>query len=105
MVGQHHRLNGHEFEQTPGDRKGQGSLASCSPWGCKESNMTEQLNNNSYKSAWMCKAKYLIRQAVLWVREGVKEEQQKTAASQAQHVFGKTLKRTSKQKKNKNKNK
>ena len=44
----------------------------------------------------MCKVKYLIRQAVMWVGEGVKEEWQKTAASQAQHVFGKTLKRASK---------
>ena len=33
MVGWHHWLNGHEFEQTPGDREGQGSLACCSPWG------------------------------------------------------------------------
>ena len=32
MVGQHHRLNGHEFEQTLGGNEGQGSLASCSPW-------------------------------------------------------------------------
>ena len=31
-----HRLNGHEFEQTPGDDEGQGSLLYCSPWGCKE---------------------------------------------------------------------
>ena len=35
MVGWHHRLNGHEFEQTPGDSEGQGSLACCSPWGPK----------------------------------------------------------------------
>ena len=40
MVGWHHRLNGHEFEQTPGDGEGQGSLACCSPWGCKEWDMT-----------------------------------------------------------------
>ena len=46
MVGQHHRLNEHEFEQTPGDSKRQGSLACCSPWGCKELDMTEQWNNN-----------------------------------------------------------
>ena len=46
MVGWHHRLNGHEFEQTPGDGEGQGSLAFCSPWGRKESDTTEQLNNN-----------------------------------------------------------
>ena len=44
MVGWHHGLNGHGFEQAPeiGDR--QGSLVSCSPWGCKESDMSEQLN-------------------------------------------------------------
>ena len=36
MVGWHHRLNGHEFEQTPTDSEGQGSLVCCSPWGCKE---------------------------------------------------------------------
>ena len=47
MAGWHHRLNGHEFEQTLGDSKGQGSLVCCSPWGCKESDTTEQLNNNS----------------------------------------------------------
>ena len=44
MVGCHHRLNGHEFEQALGVGDGQGSLAFCSPWGCKESDMTEQLN-------------------------------------------------------------
>ena len=37
IVGWHHRLNGHEFEQTQGDTKGQGSLECYSPWGCKES--------------------------------------------------------------------
>ena len=40
MVGWHHRLNGHESVQTPGDHEGQESLACCSPWGCKESDMT-----------------------------------------------------------------
>ena len=35
MIGWHHRLNGHEFEQTPGDGEGQGSLACYSPWGCR----------------------------------------------------------------------
>ena len=44
MVGWRHRLNGHEFEQTPGDSEGQGSLVCYSPWGDKESDMTEQLN-------------------------------------------------------------
>ena len=47
MVGWHHQLNGHEFEETLGDREGQGSLASCSPWGRKESDMIDQLNNNN----------------------------------------------------------
>ena len=40
MVGWHHRLNGHEFEQTPSDSIGQGSLVCCSPWDCKESDRT-----------------------------------------------------------------
>ena len=35
MVGQHHRLDGREFEQAPGVGEGQGGLACCSPWGCK----------------------------------------------------------------------
>ena len=43
----HHRLNGHESEQTPGDSEGQRSLVCCSPWGCKELDTTERLNNNS----------------------------------------------------------
>ena len=46
MVGWHHRLNGREFEQTLGDSEGQKSLACCNPWGHKELDMTEQLNNN-----------------------------------------------------------
>ena len=45
MVGWHHRLNGHEFEQAPGDGEGQGSLVCCSPWGCKELDTAEQPNN------------------------------------------------------------
>ena len=46
MAGWHHRLNGYEFEQAPGDDKGQGSLACCSPWGHRESDTIERLNNN-----------------------------------------------------------
>ena len=41
MVRWHHRLNGHEIEQTWGVGDGQGSLACCSPWGCKEWDTTE----------------------------------------------------------------
>ena len=44
MVGWHHRLDGHEFEQAQGVGDGQGGLACCSPWGCKESDTTERLN-------------------------------------------------------------
>ena len=44
MVGWHHQLNGHEFEQAPGVGDGQGALVCCSPWGRKESDMTEQQN-------------------------------------------------------------
>ena len=49
MVGWHHRLHGHEFEQTPGVTEGQESLACCNPWSLKESDMTEWLNNNNNK--------------------------------------------------------
>ena len=51
IVGWHHQPNGHEFEQVPDDGGGQGSLVCCNPWGHKESDMTEQLNNNNVLSA------------------------------------------------------
>ena len=44
MVGWHHQLNGHEFEQAPGVDDRQGGLACCSPWGHKETDVTERLN-------------------------------------------------------------
>ena len=47
MAGWHHRLNRCEFEQALGDGEGQGGLACCSPWGRKESDTTERLNNNN----------------------------------------------------------
>ena len=50
MAGWHHRLDGHEFEWTLGVGDGQGGLACCSPWGHKESDTTERLNNN--KDLW-----------------------------------------------------
>ena len=54
ITGCHQQLHGPQFEQTPGDSEGQGSLAGCSPWGCKESDMTYQLNNNNNnKSFWV----------------------------------------------------
>ena len=44
MVGSHHRLDGHEFEQAPGVGDGKAGLVCCSPWGHKESDTTKQLN-------------------------------------------------------------
>ena len=49
MVGWHHRLNGHEFEEALVVGDGQGGLACCSPWGRKESDTTERPNNNNRK--------------------------------------------------------
>ena len=53
MVGWHHWFNTRELGQTPGDSEGQGSLACCSPWGCKEWDETWQLNSNSSKICWV----------------------------------------------------
>ena len=53
MVGWHHRLDGHEFEQTLGDGKEQGSLACCSPWSHKESDPTQRLNNEQQQPVKM----------------------------------------------------
>ena len=62
MVGWHHQLNGHEFEQAPGDGEGQESLMCCSPWGCKELDTTEWLNN---KNIYMCNI-WNIRKSEKW---------------------------------------
>ena len=50
MVGWHHRLSGQEFEQAPGVGDGQGGLACCDSWGCKESDRTERLNLTAVNS-------------------------------------------------------
>ena len=52
MVGWHHRLNGHEFEQAPGDGEGEGSPECCSPWGHKELDMTEWQNMFLENAFW-----------------------------------------------------
>ena len=63
MVGWHHQLNGHEFEQALGVGDGQRSLACCSPWGHKEMDTTEQLN-------WMnWRAPPWVRWRKLWVKQ------------------------------------
>ena len=56
MVWWHHQLDGHEFEQALGVGDGQGSLECCSPWGCKESDTTEQLNWTELTDtcSWTC---------------------------------------------------
>ena len=61
MVGWHHQLNEHEFEQTLGDSEGQGSLVCCSAWGCKESDTTEQQQKHCDKRKWRveCEARFL----------------------------------------------
>ena len=56
MLGWHHQLNGHESEQALGEGEGQGSLVCCSPWGRKESDTTEQVNNDYWaysKALWI----------------------------------------------------
>ena len=53
MVGWHHLVDRHELEQTLGDGDGQGSLVCCSPWGRKESDTTERLNNNNNIELWI----------------------------------------------------
>ena len=54
MVGCYHRLDGHEFEQTPGDCEGWGRLACCRSWGHKESDTGQQLNNVSFTDYFKC---------------------------------------------------
>ena len=54
MAGWHHRLDGHEFEWTPGDDDGQGGLACCNSWGRKELDMTERLNWTELRWVQLC---------------------------------------------------
>ena len=61
MVGEHHQFNGNELGQNPGDSERQGHLVCCSPWGCKESNMTWQLNNEEQRKSSL---------TYLWVASG-----------------------------------
>ena len=80
MVGWHHWVNGHKFGPAPGVGDGQGNLACCSSWGCKESDMTEQLNwtdRNNWNlfltvleagSLWsLCQNAWVLVRALLWV--------------------------------------
>ena len=68
VVGWHHRLNGHEFEQTPGAGDGQGGPACCSPWGSKESDMTERLNWKSctFPKGLCVREQSLLKERLTW---------------------------------------
>ena len=74
MVGWHHWLDIHEFEQAAGDGEGQGHLACCTPWGRKEPELTEQLNNNEHReaiegfSAWEWNNENCIWKPSLWLQ-------------------------------------
>ena len=65
LVGWHHQLNGHEFEQTLGDDEGQGSLACCSPWCRKESDTTEQFNISNNKGGLAIKFIFYYKTCLL----------------------------------------
>ena len=58
MIGWHHQLNGHEFEQAPEIGDGQGGMACCNPWGCKESDSTEPPN-------WLYWSQQLLKKTLL----------------------------------------
>ena len=78
MVGWHHWFNGHRLGQTAGDGERQGTLVCCSPWGRKESDTTEQLNNNDtkldatflllgiYYVCWVCFGPEETQSAMIW---------------------------------------
>ena len=65
MVGWHHWLDGHEFEQALGVGDGQGSLVCCSPWGRKESDTTEQLNWTLY-SQMLDRSGHFLFNFIIW---------------------------------------
>ena len=76
MVGWHHRLNGHDFEQSPGNSEGQGSLVCCSPCRCTESVTTWRLNNSGSwgggaLESWTKPSSSLISQLYTWITNSV----------------------------------
>ena len=67
MAGWHHQLNGYEFEQTPGDGKGQRSLVCCSPWGRKELDTTEWTTRREEYSCIFFKWKTVAIKSLLYL--------------------------------------
>ena len=67
MVGWHHLLNRHKFEQTPGDSERQGSLVCCSPQGHKEYDTTEQLKHKTMRLLWTVFVQWLSMLCKLYV--------------------------------------
>ena len=65
MVGWHHRLSGHEFEQILGDSEGKGRLVCCSPWGRKQLYTTEQLNNKGKCSCYQVLFVFIVVEVLL----------------------------------------
>ena len=91
MVGWHHRLNGHEFEQALAVGNGQGSLACCSPWGLKESDTTEWLNWTELqeKETWENKAnEQPERRRDSFIKEDYEEVLQKRECWEYSHISG-----------------
>ena len=68
MVGWHHWLNGHEFEQASGDAEGQGSLVCCNPWGYKELDMTEWRNNKYFSESQYLKASIFFITVLMYLQ-------------------------------------
>ena len=71
MVGQYHKFNGHEFEQASGDGGRYRSLGCCCPWGHKESDTTEQLNNSNNSKGGrspLSVCEYLVSNNTLLIR-------------------------------------
>ena len=73
MDGWHHQLNGHGFGQTLGVGDGQGGLACCGPWGCKESDVTEQLNwTAGHWQSQNLKAVLSYWELIVWCAVGIR---------------------------------
>ena len=71
MVGWHHQFDGGEFEEIQGNSEGQGNLACCSPWGCKELDMTDRLNSNK-KEELMTHTRMKLQKTLGYVKADTK---------------------------------